>query len=81
MSTLKYDALIKRYEAEIAEAKAILEVYFGASVGIGEHPQIIDEMDTLVEKLANAEDKLHALHGLIVVQDPQEPQEDGGPEG
>jgi len=76
MSTLKYDALIKRYEAEIAEAKAILEVYFSASVGIGEHPQIIDEMDTLVEKLANAEDKLHALHSLIVVQEePHVPEE------
>ena len=28
MSSLKYDALIKRYEAEVAEAKAVLEVYF-----------------------------------------------------
>ena len=35
MSTLKYDALVRRYEAEIAEAKAVLEVYFAASVGVG----------------------------------------------
>jgi len=77
MSTLKYDALIKRYEAEIAEAKAMLEVYFVASVGIGEHPQIIDEMDKLVDKLATAEDKLDAIQNLIVVQEPQEPQEGG----
>jgi len=77
MSTLKYDALIKRYEAQILEAKAMLEVYFVASVGIGEYPQIIDEMDKLVDKLATAEDKLDALQNLIVVQDSQEPQEDG----
>ena len=77
MSTLKYDALVKRYEAQILEAKAMLEVYFGASVGIGEHSQIIDEMDKLVDKLATAEDKLDALQNLIVVEDSQEPQEDG----
>ena len=77
MSTLKYDALVKRYEAQILEAKAMLEVYFVASVGIGEHPQIIDEMDKLVDKLATAEDKLDALQNLIVVEDSQEPQEDG----
>ena len=77
MSTLKYDALVKRYEAEIAEAKAVLEVYFRTSVGIGEHSQIIDEMDKLVDKLATAEDKLDALQNLIVVEDSQEPQEDG----
>jgi methylaspartate ammonia-lyase len=54
-------ALIKKYEAEIAEAKATLAVYFESSVGIGEHPQIVDEMDALVEKLANAEDKLESV--------------------
>ena len=76
MSTLKYDALVKRYEAEIAEAKAVLEVYFANSVGIGEHPQIINEMDKFIDKLATAEDKLDALQNLIVVQKPQEDGEE-----
>tara|TARA_R110000824_G_scaffold7457_4_gene33343 strand:+ start:892 stop:1029 length:138 start_codon:yes stop_codon:yes gene_type:complete len=37
------DSLLKalevRYEAQIAEAEAILEIYLENSVGIGEHPQ------------------------------------------
>ena len=38
------EALEKRYEAQIAEADATLKIYFENSVGIGEHPQHIDEM-------------------------------------
>ena len=55
------DALEKRYEAQIAEAEATLKIYFEQSVGIGEHPQHIDEIDKLVEKIANAEEKLQVL--------------------
>ena len=72
MSTLKFDALVKRYEAEIAEAKAILEVYFVNSVGIGEHPQIIEEMDKLVEQLATSQDKLQALQKLVYIHNEDE---------
>ncbi len=59
--SLKYEALKKRYEADIAEAVATLEVYFNNSAGIGEHPQILDEMDKQLEKIATAKDKLEAL--------------------
>jgi len=52
------DALIKRYEAQIAEAEATIEIYLNNSVGIGEHPQHIDELDKLFGKIAEAEDKL-----------------------
>tara|TARA_R110000764_G_scaffold91565_1_gene174687 strand:+ start:251 stop:439 length:189 start_codon:yes stop_codon:yes gene_type:complete len=52
------DALIKRYEAQIAEAEATIEIYLNKSVGIGEHPQHIDELDKLFGKIAEAEDKL-----------------------
>ena len=76
MSTLKFDALVKRYEAEIAEAKAILEVYFVNSVGIGEHPQIIEEMDKLVEQLATSQDKLQALQKLVYIHDEEEGEEE-----
>ena len=55
------DALIKKYEAEIADAEARLYVYFTNPVGIGEHPQHIEEMDKLVEKMVNAQDKMNAL--------------------
>jgi hypothetical protein len=60
-----YKALVKKYEAEIAEAEATLIVYFNNPVGIGEHPQHIEEMDKMVEKFASAKDKLESLQTLI----------------
>jgi len=55
------DALRKRYEAQIAEADATIKIYFENSVGIGEHPQHIDEVDKLIEKISNAEEKLEVI--------------------
>jgi len=42
-------------------AAATLQVYLDRPAGIGEHPQILDEMDKLVEEYSNAKDKLHSL--------------------
>ena len=50
-----------RYEAKIAEADATMKIYLEKSVGIGEHPQHIDEIDKLIETIANAEEKLEVL--------------------
>ena len=58
------EALIKKYEAEIADAEARLYVYFSNSVGIGEHPQHIDEVDKQLQKITEAEEKLGALEGF-----------------
>jgi hypothetical protein len=38
------DALEARYEAEIAEAHAIIKIFLENPVGIGEHPQHLDEL-------------------------------------
>ena len=54
-------ALEDRYNAQISEADATLKIYLENSVGIGEHPQHIDEVDKLIEKIANAEEKLIVL--------------------
>jgi len=56
-----YKALVAKYEADLLESKATLEVYFNNSVGIGEHPQHLEEMDGLVDKMASASDKLESL--------------------
>ena len=56
------DALEARYESQIAEADAIVKIYLENSVGIGEHPQHIEEMDKLVGQIASAEDNLKALN-------------------
>ena len=56
------DALRKKYEYEIMSAKANIDVYLKNSVGIGEHPDIVAAVDTEMEKLADAEDKLKSLN-------------------
>jgi len=55
------EALRARYEAEIAEADATINIYLNNSVGIGEHPQHIDEINKQVEKIANAKEKMEVL--------------------
>ena len=61
MKNVILDALRKRYEAQIAEADATIKIYFENSVGIGEHPQHVDEVDKLIEKIATAEEKLEVI--------------------
>ena len=56
------DALRKKYEYEIMSAKANIDVYLKNSAGIGEHPDIVAAVDTEMEKLADAEDKLNSLN-------------------
>jgi hypothetical protein len=58
---LLFNALRQRYEAEKASALATLDVYSSNAAGIGEHPQIVDEMAKQLEILANAEDCLESL--------------------
>ena len=55
------EALRTRYEAEIAEADATANIYLDNSVGIGEHPQHIEEVNKQIEKIANAKEKLDVL--------------------
>ena len=55
------DALEDRYNAQISEADATLKIYLEHSVGIGEHPQHIDEVDKLIDKIAQAEEKIKVL--------------------
>tara|TARA_Y100001951_G_scaffold67493_1_gene54412 strand:+ start:832 stop:1035 length:204 start_codon:yes stop_codon:yes gene_type:complete len=61
IKTVLVDALEKRYEAQLAEAEATIKIYFESSVGIGEHPQHIEEIDKLLTKIIDAESKLNAI--------------------
>ena len=55
------DALRARYEAEIAEADATANIFLDNSVGIGEHPQHIEEIDKLLQKIVDAQEKLKEI--------------------
>ena len=67
--SLKVDALRARYVAERLEAIATLEIYTKSAVGIGEHPQIIDEMDKLLRKVADMNGYLETLDAIFVETD------------
>ena len=54
-------ALVKKYEAQIAEAKATIDIYLSNPGGIGEHPQHLEEIDKLMGNVADAEDKLDVV--------------------
>ena len=54
-------ALQSKYEGEIAEAQVNVEVFLENPVGVGEHPDIIEAMDTQMHRIAEAEDKLLVL--------------------
>jgi uncharacterized protein (DUF342 family) len=55
------NALEDRYNAQISEADATIQIYLEKPVAIGEHPQHLDEIDKLIEKIAHAEEKLQIL--------------------
>ena len=61
MKRAMLEALESRYQAEIAEADATIQIYLNNSVGIGEHPQHLEEINKLIEKIANAKEKLEVL--------------------
>ena len=56
------DALRKKYEYEILSARANIDVYLRNPAGIGEHPDIVAAVDSEMEKLSSAEDKLNSLN-------------------
>ena len=61
------NALEARYEAEVAEAHAIIKIFLENPVGIGEHPQHLDELDKQFEKIANLPSKEESLTVLAIM--------------
>ena len=55
------EALEKRYEAQISEAKANISVFLENGVGVAEHAGTVETIDGEIAKLAEAEDKLQAV--------------------
>ena len=53
--------LKKRYEADIADAKYKIQCFSEHEPVIPQHPDITLEVDKLLQKIAEAEDKLAAI--------------------
>ncbi len=62
-----FNALKKRYEAQMEEAKANLALYFSNTnlAAIGEHSDLLTEHDRWIDQYTNAKDKLEALTQLF----------------
>ena len=58
------EALEAKYNAQIAEADATIKIYLENSVGIGEHPQHIEEVDKQLQKIADAQEKLEVIESF-----------------
>ena len=54
-------AMRKKYEADMETALATIDIYLTNSVGIGEHPQHIQEIDKLLSNYCAAKEKLESL--------------------
>jgi len=58
-------ALELKYEGDIAIGKANIDVYMGNAAGIGEHPDIVNAVDSQIEKVAEASEKLDVVRDLL----------------
>ena len=56
------EAAKDKYQAQKSEALAHLEILFEKSVGIGEHTDILSEVDKWVVSLSSAEENLYQLN-------------------
>ena len=54
-------ALEARYRGEIAQAVANIRVYIENPAGIGEHPDVVQSMDTQIQIIADSSEKLDIL--------------------
>ena len=55
------DALEKKYEAQMAQAEANIKVYMENPVGVGEHPNIVQEVEKLLKEIKDAKEMLDEL--------------------
>lgn len=69
---LRVNALKARYRARRLEAIADLEVYLKNPAGVGEHPQIVDAMSSLIERIADADGCLAVLDEVITSSEQNE---------
>lgn len=60
-------ALVAKYQAQILEAQANIDVLLETRVGVAEHPGLIETLDIEVAKLAEAEDKLGTVNANLIV--------------
>ena len=61
-------ALRKKYEAEIDCARTNVAVYLNNPAGVAEHPDIVSSVDSLIQIIAEARDKLQEIEDMEMQQ-------------
>ena len=65
MNLDRLNAARKHYEGIAAEAEVTIDIYLKDAVGIGEHPQVMDELRSQIEKLGEARDHIDTIVTLL----------------
>ena len=55
------DALEKKYEAQMALAESNIKVFMENPVGVGENPNIVQEVEKLLKEIKDAKEMLDEL--------------------
>ena len=66
-----FKAMKMKYEADIEYDQTTLQIYYEKPVAIGEHPQHLEEVDKLLEKIGASKDKLEAMKEFMSKLDKQ----------
>ena len=61
-------ALRRKYEAEIDCARTNVQVYLNHPAGVAEHPDIISSVDSQIQIIAEARDKLQEIEDMEMQQ-------------
>ena len=56
-----------KYESDIAQTKANIDIFLSQNIGIADHINFIETLDGELEKLAKAKDMLDALGDIDVI--------------
>jgi hypothetical protein len=65
MKLSRLEAAKKHYQARVAEAEETIEIYLTNAAGIGEHPQVMEELRKQIEELALAKDCITNIEQLL----------------
>tara|TARA_Y100001963_G_scaffold102022_1_gene140399 strand:- start:7265 stop:7504 length:240 start_codon:yes stop_codon:yes gene_type:complete len=66
-------ALFSKFKSRKDEALANLSILINSSVGVGEHISHVQEAEEQIRKIAEAEECISVLEGMININNPNEP--------
>tara|TARA_R110002020_G_scaffold12652_5_gene46302 strand:+ start:128 stop:355 length:228 start_codon:yes stop_codon:yes gene_type:complete len=72
MRLLILNALASKYVGDLQVLAVNIENYLSGSVGVSEHPDLVGEVDKLVEQVSAIEEKLKIVNDLVKIEEASE---------